>query len=147
MSKKKYHLLPFIAVGFSFLAGVALSQVVSSLTTNSVLKRFQESDAAILHRLQETLSNERLGILGGLILPRLVGNSLETKRNACYVNVRNIEVQTELWYRSKGAWPAVDLSDVGSDKAYFPEGLPTCPITKSGYVLDETTHRVLGHQH
>ena len=88
-----------------------------------------------------------LGILGGLILPRLVGNSLETKRNACYVNVRNIEVQTELWYRNKGAWPAIDLSDIGSDKAYFPEGLPTCPITKSGYVLDETTHRVLGHKH
>ena len=88
-----------------------------------------------------------LGVLGGLAISRLAGNSLESRRAACYTMVGNIEVQVELWHRNKGTWPAGDLSDIGNDPAYFPDGPPKCPVDGSRYVLDGTTHRVVGHEH
>ena len=88
-----------------------------------------------------------LGVVCWVVIPRMSGNLLESKRNACYTNMGNIEIQVELWYRNKGTWPATDLSDVGVDPVHFPDGLPKCPVDGSGYVLDGTTHRVVGHEH
>ena len=31
--------------------------------------------------------------------------------------------------------------------AYFPDGLPACPVDASAYALDLTTKRVTGHAH
>ncbi len=88
-----------------------------------------------------------LGIIAWVVIPRLTGSSFDSKSNACYVNRRDVEVQTELWYRNKGTWPALDLSDIGADLGYFPEGLRLCPVDGTGYVLDATTHQVTGHVH
>ena len=88
-----------------------------------------------------------LGIIGSVSIVRLSLNSLDSKRNACYINRRDIEVQAELWYRNKGSWPASDLSDMGTDAAYLPDGLPICPVDGTAYVLDGSTHRVVGHEH
>lgn len=88
-----------------------------------------------------------LGIIACVVIPRLSGSSFDSKSSACYVNKRDVEVQTELWYRNKGSWPAQDLSDIGADRAYFPDGLRSCPLDGTGYVLDAVTHRVTGHEH
>jgi len=88
-----------------------------------------------------------LGIIAWVVIPRLSGNSFDSKSSACYVNKRDIEVQTELWYRNEGSWPAQDLSDIGADPAYFPDGPRQCPVDGTGYVLDGATHRVTGHEH
>jgi general secretion pathway protein G len=88
-----------------------------------------------------------LGIIGWVVLPRLSGGSLDSKRNACYVSVADIEVQAELWYRNKGTWPATDLSNMGADVEYCPDGLPLCPVNGTAYVLDGATHQVIGHNH
>jgi type II secretory pathway pseudopilin PulG len=88
-----------------------------------------------------------LGVVCWVVIPRLSGNSLELKQNACYTNRGNIEIQAELWYRNKETWPATDLSDIRVDPVYFPDDLPKCPVDGSGYVLDSTTHRVVGHEH
>ncbi len=88
-----------------------------------------------------------LGIIGWVVLPRLSDGSLDSERIACYVNKTDVEVQAELWYRNKGSWPATDLSDVGADVEYFPDGLPTCPVDGTAYVLDGATHQVIGHDH
>ena len=88
-----------------------------------------------------------LGIIAGVVTARLSGNSFDCKSNACYVNKTDIEVQAELWYRNKGSWPAEDLSDIGADIAYFPEGLRLCPVDGTGYVLDGATNEVTGHEH
>jgi prepilin-type N-terminal cleavage/methylation domain-containing protein len=88
-----------------------------------------------------------VGIIAWVAIPRLWENSFDSKTNACYVNVANIEVQAELWYRNKGSWPAPDLSDLSADNEYFPDGLGLCPVDGTGYTLDGTTHRVTGHEH
>ena len=87
-----------------------------------------------------------LGILSWLTIPRMMGNSSESRKNACYVNKGDIDVQVELWYRNKGTWPDADLSDILADPNYFPDGLPTCPVDGMPYTLDGD-HRVDGHDH
>ena len=97
--------------------------------------------------LELTMVTILLGIIAWVALPRLLENSLDSKKNTCYMHVRDIEVQAELWYRDYGAWPAVDLSDIRADGYYFPDGLPSCPVDGTSYTLDGTTHRVTGHGH
>jgi len=88
-----------------------------------------------------------LGILAAIIIPRFTVSAAEAKKNACAQNVANINTQVERWYFEKGTWPADDLSDIGADPDFFPEGLPTCPVDGSAYNLDARTHRVKGHNH
>jgi len=97
--------------------------------------------------LELTMVTMLIAILAWVALPRLLGNSLDTKKNTCYMNVRDIEVQAELWYRDNGTWPAVNLGDIGVDGGYFPDGLPNCPVDGTPYTLDGTAHRVTGHGH
>lgn len=44
-----------------------------------------------------------------------------------------------------GNWPANNLSDIGADVNYFPQGIEVCPISGEAYRLDATNHRVIGH--
>lgn len=88
-----------------------------------------------------------LGIVAAIIVPRFRGHREKAEPAACFVNQGNIEVQTQLWRRQKGRLPAADLSDIGGDGAYFPDGLPRCPVDGSAYQIDATTGRVVGHAH
>ena len=88
-----------------------------------------------------------LGILAAIIIPRFTVSAAEAKKNACAQNVANLNTQTERWYFEKGAWPAADMSDIGADADFFPDGIPACPVDASAYALDATTHRVSGHSH
>lgn len=88
-----------------------------------------------------------IGILAGLIVPRFGRQSYTAKKNACHVNKGNVEIQVQLWYRAKNRWPAADLTDIGSDPNYFPDGLPLCPFDGSRYRIDTATGWVVGHDH
>jgi type II secretory pathway pseudopilin PulG len=88
-----------------------------------------------------------LAILAVLALPRSAGNSLASRRSACYALKANVEVQAQLWFRHKAVWPAADLSDLAADPLYLPEGLPVCPVDGSAYTFDPATQRVVGHVH
>ncbi len=88
-----------------------------------------------------------MGILSAIVIPRLTGPVASSKAAGCHTNKATIDVQTQLWMRNKGSWPASDLSDIGADPAYFPDGLPTCPAAGGPYQLDPVTGRVLGHNH
>jgi len=61
---------------------------------------------------------------------------------ACQRNIQAINMTIECWYFHKGRWPATDLSDIGRDRAYFPSGVPCCPVTGEPYGTDPETHRV-----
>jgi prepilin-type N-terminal cleavage/methylation domain-containing protein len=88
-----------------------------------------------------------VGILAVIVIPRFSNQSINAKRNACTVNKHNIEVQCQLWIRQKNASPQTNLTDIGADEQYFPEGIPTCPVDNSPYTVDPNTQRVVGHTH
>ncbi len=87
-----------------------------------------------------------LGLLAALILPRVSQNSLNAKYKTCFHNRATINSAVDRYFVEKGVWPANDLSDIGADTDYFPEGIPTCPATDSAYDLDPTTRRIIGHK-
>jgi prepilin-type N-terminal cleavage/methylation domain-containing protein len=88
-----------------------------------------------------------VGILAAIVLPRVTYTTSEAKIQACQANKAAINAQVELWHQLKGSWPANDLSDIGADNDYFPDGVPTCPVDGTAYTLDANTHRVTGHNH
>lgn len=88
-----------------------------------------------------------LGLLAALVVPRVIGHYDSGKRTACEVNQAEIELQVKLWRRNQGAYPAGDLSNIGAAPAYFPQGLPTCPVDGSAYTIDTTSGTVIGHTH
>jgi type II secretory pathway pseudopilin PulG len=88
-----------------------------------------------------------LGILAVIAVPRFGNSSSEAKAAGCSVNRTNIEIQSQLWFRNKGADPAADLNDIMDDPKYFPDGPVTCPVDGSDYEYDTATQRVIGHAH
>ena len=88
-----------------------------------------------------------LGTLGAVVMPRFVSSADDAEKNACAHNRAVINAAVERWYLEKGEWPGKNLDDIGADPAYFPDGLPTCPVDGSDYKLDNDTHRVEDHNH
>ncbi len=86
-----------------------------------------------------------LGVIAALVVPRVISNLDVAKEKTCNHNRTEINITVERYYIHHNAWPANDLSDIGADKDYFPDGLPNCPVSGQPYRLDETTHRVVGH--
>jgi len=88
-----------------------------------------------------------LAIVAGFIIPRVSAYRTSGYRNACWSNKAEIELQIQLWYRNKASYPAANLSDIGADISYFPQGLPVCPVDGTAYTIDTTTGKVSGHTH
>jgi prepilin-type N-terminal cleavage/methylation domain-containing protein len=86
-----------------------------------------------------------LGIIAALIVPRVAQSSDAAKEKCCLHNRAEINITTEQYYIHNGVWPASNLSDVGANVNYFPDGLPACPVSGQPYRLDPATHRVVGH--
>ena len=87
-----------------------------------------------------------LGIIAALIVPRVSGGTDRAKDKSCFHNRAEINITVEQFYLHTGTWPANDLSDIGADPNYFPDGLPTCPVSGQPYRLDPATHRLIGHE-
>lgn len=88
-----------------------------------------------------------VGIVASIVLPRMGTHGEKAKSTTCDVQRGNIEVQVQLFYRNKGRFPVANLSDIGSDTTYFPEGLPVCPVHGASYQIDTATGRITGHSH
>jgi len=82
-----------------------------------------------------------LGIIAVIVIPRITTSSATAKANANAQNKAEINSAVERWYFTNGSWPANNLSDIGADKNYFPNGVPTNPVDGSAYTLSATTHR------
>lgn len=82
-----------------------------------------------------------LGIIAVVVIPRITVSAGTAKTNANMQNIAEINSAVERWYFEKGTWPANNLSDIGADVNYFPEGVPKNPVTGAAYALDATTHR------
>ena len=83
-----------------------------------------------------------LGTIAALLLPRVANMSDTAKEKVDEMNRGQINAAVERYYLTEGVWPANNLSDIGADADYFPEGIPTNPVDGSAYQLDPTTHRV-----
>lgn len=83
-----------------------------------------------------------LGIIAVVVVPRISVSATTAKTKADLQNKAEINSAVERWYFEKGTWPADNLSDIGSDISYFPNGLPANPTDGSAYTLNSTTHRV-----
>jgi len=83
-----------------------------------------------------------LGIIAVVVIPRITTSSASAKANGNLQNKAEINSAVERWYFEKGSFPANNLSDIGTDPNYFPEGVPVNPVDGSAYTLDGTTHRV-----
>ena len=84
-----------------------------------------------------------LGIIAVVVIPRITMSATTARQNADLQNRAEINSAVERWFFTNGTWPANDLSDIGADANYFPEGIPTNPVTPATpYTLDATTHRV-----
>ncbi len=83
-----------------------------------------------------------LGIIAAIIVPRVTTSSNTAKQRVRDHHKATINAAVERWYVDKGSWPALDLSDIGADANYFPEGIPANPVDNSAYSLNATTYRV-----
>jgi hypothetical protein len=87
-----------------------------------------------------------VAIVASVIVIRATAGSASSKAAACSAIRGDIEIQAELWRHNCGDWPAVNLTDIGVDVNYFPSGVPLCPVTGGGYMID-SAGRVVGHNH
>ena len=88
-----------------------------------------------------------LGILAGVVVPRVLASSATAKTNACYQNKAVINTAVEKFYFDSGTWPLAALTDIGTDVNYFPDGIPVCPVDSTAYALDTVSNRITGHVH
>jgi prepilin-type N-terminal cleavage/methylation domain-containing protein len=83
-----------------------------------------------------------LGIITAIIVPRISVSSDSAKQKNNANNKATINAAVERYYIENGVWPADNLSDIGAESDYFPNGIPSNPLDGSVYSLDPTTHRV-----
>jgi prepilin-type N-terminal cleavage/methylation domain-containing protein len=83
-----------------------------------------------------------VGLLATLLVPRAVDARNEAAEKACYHNRALINSAIERYAVATGSYPA--LADLDAPD-YFPQGLPTCPVSGSAYTIDAATQRVHGH--
>jgi type II secretory pathway pseudopilin PulG len=84
-----------------------------------------------------------LGIIAAMVVPRVSTSSASAKAKVHEHNKATINSAVERYYVETGGWPANDLSDIGANVNYFPDGLPANPVNPAApYALDATTHRV-----
>ncbi len=83
-----------------------------------------------------------LGIIAAIIVPRVAVSSATAKQKVRDHHAATINAAVERFYVDNNTWPANDLSDIGADITYFPDGLPVNPVDGSAYSLNATTHRV-----
>ncbi len=83
-----------------------------------------------------------LGIIASIIVPRVTTSADNAKLRVRDHHKATINSAVERYYINTNAWPADDLSDIGADINYFPQGIPVNPVDQSTYSLNTTTHRV-----
>jgi general secretion pathway protein G len=82
-----------------------------------------------------------LGIIAAIIVPRVSVSSDTAKEKVNAHNKATINAAVERYYIEQGDWPAADLSDIGADEDYFPDGIPENPVSGGAYTLGDD-HRV-----
>ncbi len=105
------------------------------MQVNNVLKA-RKSKRAGFSLLELLAVVTILGIIAAVVIPRVSVSADTAKTNAHKQNISEINSAVERWYFQKGSWPANNLSDIGADPNYFPNGVPTNPTNGAAYTLN-----------
>lgn len=81
-----------------------------------------------------------LGALTAIAIPRITASATTAKANACATNIDTINSQIEVYNLETGDYPSA-LADVTGNTAYFPDGVPTCPLS-GAFTMNGTSYRV-----
>ena len=88
-----------------------------------------------------------ISILAAIVIPRFTVGSKRAKVQSCEMNRSIINTSVEVYYFTEGTWPRDSLSDIKTNWNYFPDGIPTCPVDLTSYVLTPSPyHRISGHR-
>lgn len=88
-----------------------------------------------------------ISILAGIVIPRFSVSTKRAKVQSCEMNRSIINKQVEAYYFVEATWPLDDLTDIKTNENYFPDGIPTCPVDQTSYVLRPSPyHRISGHR-
>lgn len=103
----------------------------------------QRSRREALTLLEVLLVIVVLGTLASLLIPRAVVARHEAAEKACYHNRLMINSAIERYAVTNDNYPS-ELSDLNGNE-YFPEGIPSCPVSGHAYTIDGGLQRVQGH--
>lgn len=88
-----------------------------------------------------------ISILGAIVIPRYVISTKKAKVQACEIQRSIINKQVEMYFFVEATWPEDSLADIRTNVNYFPDGIPTCPVDMTSYVLVASPYkRVSGHR-
>ncbi len=88
-----------------------------------------------------------ISILAAIVIPRFTVSTKMAKVQSCEMNRSIINKQVEAYFFVEATWPVDSMSDIKTNVNYFPDGIPTCPVDLTSYVLVPSPyHRVSGHR-
>jgi general secretion pathway protein G len=88
-----------------------------------------------------------ISILAAIVIPRFAVSTKRAKVQSCEMNRAIINKQVEAYYFVEATWPVDAMDDIKTNDNYFPDGVPTCPVDMTSYVLETAPkHRVSGHK-
>jgi prepilin-type N-terminal cleavage/methylation domain-containing protein len=88
-----------------------------------------------------------ISILAAIVIPRFAVSTKRAKVQSCEMQRAIINKQVESYFFVEATWPLDDMSDIKANNNYFPDGVPTCPVDLTSYVLRPSPyHRISGHR-
>ena len=87
-----------------------------------------------------------ISILAAIVIPRFTTSSQRAKVQSCEMNRAIINKQVEIYFFTEATWPTDSLTDIKTNINYFPDGVPTCPVDLTSYMMNPTPHRISGHR-
>ena len=82
-----------------------------------------------------------LATLSVIAIPRISQSSTETRIKACQTNITILNSAIERYKINTGSYPGA-LKDLTEDLAYFPDGVPRCPLTTGKYPNNLVNNRI-----
>ncbi len=88
-----------------------------------------------------------ISILAAIVIPRFAVSTKQAQVQACEMNRHIINKAVESYYFVEATWPLDSLVDIKTNDNYFPDGIPTCPVDMTSYVMAPSPkHRVTSHR-
>lgn len=82
-----------------------------------------------------------ISIVAGIVLPRISVPAVNAKRAMCKQHRVEINRALESYFVNEGT--VLDSTLPLDSPAYFPDGIPRCPVNNTQYIVSATSHRIV----